>query len=155
MNSEQKLKWLQLKSILPVKPDPSWMYSNIHSDTCKDICDTNGKQIKFEYLTKRNGPKHGSYLFVIRELEPNRIYMYNQNEKIYNCKTGKERTINHNCLALDRRVICAGDIEFIPKTKNVIISNASGHYIPKIESLEYLNYLLSNLGYKVIDYYEY
>jgi hypothetical protein len=136
-----------------MKPNTHLVYSNIHKDTCTDICDHLGKSIKFDYLKKYNHPKNGTYLFVIRELEPNRIYICNDKTKIYNCKSGKERTINHNCLALDLNVICAGDITFI--NKSVIISNASGHYIPNVDCLNYLNYLLSKLGFSVIDYYEY
>jgi len=128
------------------------IYSNYQMDVCTDICDSSGKSIKFEYLTKKK-PIHGNYIYVIRELEPNKIYL--ENKKIFNCKTGKERILNHNCVALNKPVICAGDITFIPYSRGVIITNASGHYLPNIDSLNYLQQLLDGLGYKVLDYYEF
>ena len=135
-----------------MKPDPAWVYGNYQMDTCTDICDFSGKPFKFEYLTKKK-PTNGVYIYVIRELEPRRVYL--ENKKIFNCKNKKERILNHNCLALNRRVICAGDITFIPNSRGVFISNASGHYLPNIECLNYLQHLLDDLGYQVLDYYEF
>ena len=135
-----------------MKPDPQWIYSNEGNESCIP-CDSNKKPFKFEFLTKKK-PINGTYTYVIRELEPKRIYLENR-KIIYDCKTGKERILNHNCIALNRRVICAGDITFIPYSRGVTVSNASGHYLPNIDCLNYLQHLLSNLGYQVLDYYEY
>jgi hypothetical protein len=133
-----------------VKPDPNFIYFNYY-ELCGNICDKNGKLIKFNYLTKRK-PKYGNYDYVIRELEPKRIYLYPINEisTETNCITGKPKTMHHNCIALDRRVICAGSIEFLPRSRNVKISNYSGHYLPNKDCLDYFEYLLNNLGYNVI-----
>ena len=142
------------------KPDPAWIYHN-HREPCGLICDEDGKPITFKFLTKQkptNG--YGFFDYVIRELEPNRIYVYhyrnvkhptdfdNMNME-FNCKTGKVQKMHHNCIALDQRVICAGSIEFFPKTRDVNISNASGHYFPNKGCLEWTTYLLNNLGYNV------
>ena len=94
------------------------------------------------------------YTFVIRELEPNKIYIHKQNSDKYYDINGNKLTVHHNCLALNRRVITAGDITFI-KGGSAVITNCSGHFFPKYESLSYLYHLLTNLGYTVIDTYEF
>ena len=145
-----------------MKPDPSWIYYNTGLP-CGLICDKNGKVINFDILGKRKPVKgFGYFVYVIRELEPKRIYIYHfhkiksekdfsnvSNFTEFDCKTKKDKIVNHNCLGLDRRVICAGEITFYPNTRDVKISNASGHYFPKEESLQYTIYLLNNLNYKV------
>ena len=146
------------------KPDPRWIYYNT-KEPCDILCDRKGKPIEFKFLTKRkptNG--YGYFDYVIRELEPYRIYVYHYSDvkypddfgnlnKEFSCKTGIPEYMHHNCIAKDRRVICAGSIEFYPKTRDVKISNASGHYLPHESCLTWTEYLLNNLGYNVKDIY--
>ena len=138
-----------------MKPDPDFIFYNYYQHhQCKKLFHSNGKELKFSFLTKKTPPV-GEYIFVIRELEPTRIYLHNNKDLYYKDINGKIQTVHHNCLALNRRVISAGSIQFINKSKSVVITNSSGHYFPTYESLSYLNYLLSNLGYNVIDTYEF
>jgi len=162
MNNRLYKKYPEIMS--GAKPDPEWIYYN-KEGPCEQLCDRNGKPIEFKYLTTRkptNG--YGYFDYVIRELEPNRIYVYHYTNikypndfkninKEFICKTGKEEFMHHNCIALDRRVICAGSIEFYPKSRDVKISNASGHYHPHKNCLKWTTYLLNNLGYNVKELY--
>jgi len=142
--------------------DPVWIKSNTGGQ-CKDICDKNGNKIHFEFLTKSKKYETGEYLYVIREAEPNLIYVYHfaniqsdndylnpNNFKEYSCNGNERKTVHHTCLALDRNVICAGTLKILPK-KKVILSNISGHYLPSVKCLDYVTYLLNKLEFKVID----
>jgi hypothetical protein len=135
-----------------MKPDPIFIYPNYYQEICPQLYHRNGKKLVFNHLKCKITP--GEYMFVIRELEPNRIYIHKIDNHVFFNACGKEIVVHHNCLALDRRVISAGSITFI-KGKRAVITNCSGHYFPSYESLSYLNYLLSNLGYIVIDTYEF
>ena len=149
-----------ISKMFQIKVNPDFIYYN-HYGLCGNICDQFGNPIKFRSLTKEKPVRgYGYCLFVIRELEPTTIYIYhfsnvkhpedfdNMNNE-FDCVTRKPKVVHHNCIALDRRVISAGTIEFYSKTRNVKISNQSGHYFPNEKSLEYVTYLLNNLGYNV------
>lgn len=142
------------------KPSPDVFYNT--GGRCGVLCDKNQQPVLFKYLTKEKPCKgYGYFEYVIRELEPYRIYVYHQSgiksptdtnlNILYKCGTKIETFMHHNCIALDRRVISAGTIEFFKSTRNVRVSNASGHYLPSQESLEWLIYLLELLNYKVTE----
>ena len=143
-----------------MKPKKEWLYSNkLKHHQCPVMCDENGKIIKFKYLTKKKPPS-GVYIYVIRESEPERIYIHPDSEPAYNCETGKVETVHHNCLAQEQNIICGGDIEFYEdvhgiETRIVKVSNASGHYYPHEDCLEYVTQLLTKMRYYVIDYYSF
>jgi hypothetical protein len=135
-----------------MKPDPDFIYHNYYQDICPQLYHSNGKRLTFSYLKPKITP--GEYIFVIRELEPNKVYIHKMDNKLYYNINGQLQTVHHNCLALNRRVITAGSITFI-KGGSAVITNCSGHFFPKYESLSYLYQLLTKLKYIVIDTYEF
>ena len=141
-----------MKKCIPSKS----IYKNREGDICPRLC-YNGIPIIYSILTTKC-PKIGNYLFVIRQNEPNNIYYYTADLNIVmettNCSTGNKKVVHHNCLANNENVICAGELQFIG-SRNVILLNASGHFYPDYECLDYISCLLNDMKYKVLDLQEY
>jgi hypothetical protein len=161
---EKKFPSMGIDRLFGKQKLPHALFSNYPNDICPPLCDEHGNVIKFKRLTTTRPCKaFGFFEFVIRQSEPYSIYTfhykkrksyddYSNMDKVYNCKTMKQRDMHHNCIARNENVISAGGLYFSPdsKSRSVIITNESGHYFPSKESIDHVIHILKDLlGYTV------
>jgi hypothetical protein len=160
---EKKFPTMGIDRLFGKQKLPHVVFSNYPNDICPPLCDEHGNVINFKRLTmKRPCKAFGFFEFVIRQSEPYSIYTFHYKkrksyeeismDKVYNCKTMKQRDMHHNCIARNENVISAGGLYFSPdsKSRSVIITNESGHYFPSKESVDHVIHILTDLlGYTV------
>jgi hypothetical protein len=110
-----------------------------NGDKCQGLCLKDGKKLSSLILNNITQLKiDREYLYTVRKDDPHQIVFLGNIYPVFNCNDLKhERFVNHNCLAEDKNILCAGIME-LTKDNILRIDNNSGHYQPEDKCLKKL-----------------
>ena len=108
-----------------------------NGDKCPNLCLKDGKELSPMILNSITQLKFDrEYLYAVRKNDPYQIIFLGNTYPVFNCNDLEHpRYVNHNCLAGDKRILCAGIME-LTKDNILRLDNNSGHYQPGDECLK-------------------